>query len=35
MLLRATGAGDAPAAPEVDGPELTAPIADSKPGRSP
>ena len=32
MLLRATGAGDAPAAPEVDGPELTAPIADSKPG---
>jgi branched-chain amino acid transport system permease protein len=35
MLLRATGAGDAPAAPEVDCPELAAPITDAKPGRSP
>ena len=35
MLLRATGAGDAPTTPEVDCPELAAPIADSKPRRSP
>jgi branched-chain amino acid transport system permease protein len=35
MVLRATGAGDAPGAPEVDCPELVAPGMDSKPGRVP
>lgn len=35
MVLRATGAGDAPGAPEVDCPELVAPAMDSKPGRIP
>ena len=33
MLLRATGAGECPGAPEVDCPELVAPGMDSEPGR--
>jgi branched-chain amino acid transport system permease protein len=35
MLLRATGAGDAPTVHEVDCPELVVPVADSKPGQAP
>ena len=35
MLLRATGAGKAPTACEVDCPELMLPVPDSKPGALP
>jgi hypothetical protein len=35
MLLRATGAGEAPTALEVDCPELMVSAPDSKPGARP